>query len=123
MAVGILGVEQFIKADYQASAWSGEGGIQQARGFQFAARGTWYDPSTGAYVETFIIHYATASGADSDYLDQVQVDAKDYDSQGSFAVPDIPQSKVYVKTELDSYGNAATMISLLTGEQQALKQS
>lgn len=147
-AIGALTAEQFIKADYTPTAWSDEPGIQQARGLQFAARQNWYDPSTGTYVDTFIIHYATATGADSDYLALVQSDAKNYDAHGSFTVPGIPQSTVYVRTKLDTFGNAAAvglalagdnvlrvymltpaapnhpvMISLLTGEQQALKHS
>ena len=146
-ALGALTPEQFIKADYKPAAWSSEPGVQKARGLQFAARQDWYDPSNGTYVNTFIIHYGTDTGADSDYLAQVEIDAKDYDAHGSFTVPGIPQSTVFVKTELDSFGNAATMglalvgdnvlrtymltpaapnhaeiISLLTGEQRALNR-
>ncbi|RAG82715.1 hypothetical protein DN069_26060 [Streptacidiphilus pinicola] len=115
-AMGILTVEQFIEADYTPSAWTTERGAQQSRGLQFAGRRAWYDPATATYVDSFVIHYASAAGAESDYLSQVKADAKNYDAQGSFTVPGVAKSKVFVKSGLDSNGNALTMGLAVAGD-------
>lgn len=114
--VGILTAEQFIEADYLQSTWADERGIQKGRGLQFAGRRNWMDPATGIYLDTFIIHYASAAGAESDYLSQVRADAKDYDAQGAYTVPGIGKSKVFVKAKLDSFGNSTTMGLALAGD-------
>ncbi|MEY9875415.1 hypothetical protein ABH931_004916 [Streptacidiphilus sp. MAP12-33] len=146
-AVGLLTPQQFILADYTAAAQASELGIQKERGLQYAARQNWFDQATGIYVDTFVIHYSTASGAQSDYLILLKGDSKKYDAQGSYTVPGIAQSKVFVKAKLDSYGNSmslglavvgdnvlrtlmlnpaapdhATLTGLLTGEYKALGQ-
>ncbi|WP_042414998.1 hypothetical protein [Streptacidiphilus anmyonensis] len=147
-AIGVITAEQFIEADYKQASWADERGIQKGRGLQYAVRQNWYDPAAGVYVDSFIIHYASASGAQSDYLSQVRADAKDWDATGGYAVPGIGQSKVFVAAKLDSFGNSTsmglalagdnvlrivqinpaapdhtTMTGLLTGEYQALTRS
>jgi hypothetical protein len=144
-ALGLITAEQFIEADYKPTDWSNERSFQNRDGLQYAARQTWYDPAQGTYVDAFIIHYATAAGAQSYYLGALHAEAKVYDATGTFSVPGIPQSMVFVKTKLDSYGNAtalglglagnnvlhivmlvpaapdhAAAIALLTGEYKAL---
>jgi hypothetical protein len=146
-ALGVLTPEEVIRADCIQADWSQEVGVQRARGIQFGARQAWFDPSTGTEVDSIIIHYATATGADSEYLSLVKDEARIFD-KGSFTVPGIAESTGYVRTKLDSYGNAntlglarvgddvlrtilvtpaapahAAMLSLLKGEQWALKQS
>ncbi|MFC5911402.1 hypothetical protein [Streptacidiphilus monticola] len=106
---------EYIRANYKQAAQSSEVGIQRVRGLQFAARQDWYDDATGYYVDTFIIHYATATGAESDYLSMVKYDTKSYGAQGSYTVPGMAQSKVFVRAKLDSFGNSASLGLALVG--------
>lgn len=102
---GLLTTEQFIEADFTSSGWAEERTSLPKRGFQYAVRVYWCTSDTGC-VDEFIDHFGTPTQAQSYYLAQSSADAKDYDASGTFAVPGVAESKVFVKKALDSVGNA-----------------
>ncbi|WP_035798717.1 hypothetical protein [Kitasatospora mediocidica] len=110
---GALTADQFVDGLFSPASQAKAHTTEAARGLQFAARRAWMS-DTSAFVDIYLIRFATSKGAESFYDSRMTSDAANFDANTSSA-PQLPNSKVFVKTALDKYGNALARIYVQVG--------